>query len=79
MGAVGYEGMEIYLLLLCFCMLMRFYINTSNLKCYCIFIFAVIFDSHLYFSTAEYKIITMSFILNNQQITDECLLQQFLK
>lgn len=50
-------------------MLITFFINTSNSKCYCIFIFAVIFDSHLYFSTVEYKIITMSFILNNQQIT----------
>lgn len=50
-------------------MLITFFINTSNSKCYCIFIFAVIFDSHLYFSTVEYKIITISFILNNQQIT----------
>lgn len=50
-------------------MLITFFINTSNSKCYCIFIFAVIFDRHLYFSTVEYKIITISFILNNQQIT----------
>lgn len=54
---------------MCFCMLITFFINTSNSKCYCIFIFAVIFDRHLYFSTVEYKIITISFILNNQQIT----------
>lgn len=60
-------------------MLITFFINTSNSKCYCIFIFAVIFDRHLYFSTVEYKIITISFILNNQQIKDECLLQQFFE